>query len=97
MQFLGGTLSMKNLKIINEMLTEHQAIAELFGTENPQKTISFKLFLALCLNLLIAPTVYAANSGAVSRGSSYAIGLLVIVTVILAIYLLFAMLQPQRF
>ncbi len=96
---------MKNLKIINEMLTENQAmakrpplsIAELFGTENPQKSISFKLFLALCLNLLIAPTVYAANSGAVSRGSSYAIGLLVIVTVILAIYLLFAMLQPQRF
>jgi K+-transporting ATPase KdpF subunit len=76
-----------NLKILLDEISFHKA----------QKSISTKLFLALCLNLLIAPTVYAANSGSISRTSSYAIGLLLIVTVGLAIYLLVAMLQPQRF
>jgi K+-transporting ATPase KdpF subunit len=77
---------MNHLKIIDEI-----------WDQKSQRSISFKLFLALCLNLLIAPTVYAASSGSVSRTSSYAIGLLLIVTIGLAIYLLVAMLQPQRF
>jgi K+-transporting ATPase KdpF subunit len=75
-----------NLKKIDEILRH-----------NSQKSLSFKLFLAICLNLVIAPTVYAATGGTISRANSYAIGILLIVTILLAIYLLVAMLQPQRF
>ncbi len=88
---------MKNLTLVDEIAIQRDNIIQLLGSERPQKSIPLKLFLALCLNLLIAPTVYAASSGSVSRTSSYAIGLLLIVTVALAIYLLVAMLQPQRF
>lgn len=88
---------MKSLKIITGIWTEKNEITALFWSAKPQKSISYKLFLALCLNLLIAPAVYAANNGTVSRATSYAIGLLVLVILGLAIYLLVAMLQPQRF
>ncbi|MGF1569679.1 MAG: K(+)-transporting ATPase subunit F [Nodosilinea sp.] len=54
------------------------------------------LFLALCLNLAIAPALYAAT-GAISRGNAYALGLLSLVVVGLAIYLTVVIFQPERF
>ncbi len=59
---------------------------------------SWRLFLALCFNLVLAQTVYAAaNGNSITRVNAYAIGLLGLVTVGLAIYLLVVMFQPQRF
>ncbi len=60
--------------------------------------ISLRLFLALCFNIVFAKTVYAAaNTDEVTRLNAYAIGLLGLVTIGLAIYLLVVMFQPQRF
>jgi K+-transporting ATPase KdpF subunit len=61
------------------------------------RRLSCQIFLALCLNLLLSPAVLAATGGSVSRLNAYAIGLLGLVVLGLAIYLLTVMLQPQRF
>ncbi|WP_223805762.1 potassium-transporting ATPase subunit F [Pseudanabaena sp. UWO310] len=59
---------------------------------------SFRIFLTLFLNLFLAQAVYAAADGnGLTRLNSYAIGLLSLVTVGLAVYLLAVMFQPQRF
>ena len=61
------------------------------------RPIPFFLFIILYFNLIIAPTVLAATGGTVSRSNAYAIGLLGLLTVGMAIYLMVVMLQPQRF
>jgi K+-transporting ATPase KdpF subunit len=59
---------------------------------------SWRVFLALCLNLVLAQAVYAAADGnGITRVNAYAIGLLGLVTAGLAVYLLAVMFQPQRF
>ncbi|MCY7334565.1 MAG: potassium-transporting ATPase subunit F [Pseudanabaena sp. CAN_BIN31] len=55
------------------------------------------LFLALCLNLIVAPAVYAANAESFSRYQAYALGLLGIATVVFSIYLFAVMFQPEKF
>ncbi|MFQ4146365.1 K(+)-transporting ATPase subunit F [Chlorogloeopsis sp. ULAP02] len=55
------------------------------------------LFIALCLNLIIAPVVYATAEGTLERRSAWAIGILGLVTLALIIYLFFVVFQPERF
>lgn len=55
------------------------------------------LFLALCLNLAIASTAFAATGDAFSRTQIYALSLLVLVTIALSGYLFVVMFQPERF
>ena len=54
------------------------------------------LFLALSLNGAIAPAIYAAADGT-TRGNTYAIGLLGLVVIGLAVYLALVILKPERF
>ena len=54
------------------------------------------LFLALCLNLIVAPAVYAANADSFSRYQAYALGLSGIATVVFSIYLFAVMFQPEK-
>ncbi|NJL49475.1 MAG: potassium-transporting ATPase subunit F [Leptolyngbyaceae cyanobacterium SM2_5_2] len=54
------------------------------------------LFVALCLNLAIAPALYA-TTGSLERGNAYALGLLGLAVVALAVYLTAVILQPERF
>jgi K+-transporting ATPase KdpF subunit len=54
-------------------------------------------FLALCFNLVLAPAVQAASGNEFSRPQAYALGLLGLVTIALAIYLFVVMFQPERF
>lgn len=54
-------------------------------------------FLALCFNLLLAPAVQAATGNELSRTQSYALGILGLGVVALAIYLFVVMFQPERF
>lgn len=61
-----------------------------------RKSLPIGLFLLMGLNLTIAPVVYAA-SDELARKSAYAIGLLGLVTVGLAAYLMFVIVQPERF
>ena len=55
------------------------------------------LLLALCFNLVLASTAFAATGDAYSRPQIYALGLLGIGTVSLSIYLFVVMFQPERF
>jgi K+-transporting ATPase KdpF subunit len=54
------------------------------------------LFLALILNVAIAPAIYAATDET-TRGNAYAIGLLGLVVVGLAVYLALVILKPEQF
>ena len=58
--------------------------------------VALGLFMALCLNLAIAPALYAAT-GSLSRGNAYALGLLGLVVIGLAAYLTAVILKPEKF
>lgn len=51
----------------------------------------------LGLNLIVSPLVQASTAGVLSRGQSYALGLLGLVTVSLFVYLFVVIFQPERF
>jgi K+-transporting ATPase KdpF subunit len=55
------------------------------------------LFWSLVINILLAPAVSAATGGTLSREQSYALGLLGLVTIALAIYLFAVIFQPEKF
>ncbi len=55
------------------------------------------IFVVMCLNLVIAPAVYASAGESITHKAAWAIGLLALVTVALAIYLFAVILQPERF
>ncbi|MBD2384228.1 K(+)-transporting ATPase subunit F [Cylindrospermum sp. FACHB-282] len=55
------------------------------------------IFIMLCLNLVIAPVVYASAGGILERRSAWAIGILGLVAVGLVIYLFVVIFQPERF
>lgn len=55
------------------------------------------IFLLMCLNLVIAPAVYASAGQSIERTQAWAIGILALVIVGLAIYLFAVILQPERF
>lgn len=58
--------------------------------------IALGLFMALCLNLAIAPALYAATDS-LNRGNAYALGLLGLVVIGLAAYLTTVILKPEKF
>ncbi len=62
----------------------------------PQKLAVYFL-LILGLNLILSPLVQASTGGILSRGQSYALGLLGLVTASLFIYLFVVIFQPERF
>jgi F subunit of K+-transporting ATPase (Potass_KdpF) len=51
----------------------------------------------MCLNLGLAPAIYAANQVEISQGQAYAIGLLLLTTLALSIYLFAVIFVPERF
>jgi K+-transporting ATPase KdpF subunit len=59
--------------------------------------IPLYIFLALCLNVAIAPVIYAANSATIDRFNAYAIGLLGLVVIGLFIYLSLVIIKPEEF
>lgn len=62
-----------------------------------RRPVPCQIFLLLCLNLILAPAVQAASEGNLSRFNAYALGLLGLVTVGLAVYLFVVIFQPERF
>ncbi|MFB2936148.1 K(+)-transporting ATPase subunit F [Aerosakkonemataceae cyanobacterium BLCC-F154] len=70
---------------------------ELFQLQLPRKPLPIVLFFSLCLNLIVAPAVYAAANGEIDRFSAWAIGLLGLLTFGLSIYLFVVIFQPERF
>lgn len=55
------------------------------------------IFIGLCLNLIIAPLVYAASGGKIEPISAWALGILGLVTLALTVYLFVVVFQPERF
>jgi K+-transporting ATPase KdpF subunit len=55
------------------------------------------LFLALCFNVAIASTAFAATGDTFSRPQIYALTALSLVAVVLSLYLFAVMFQPERF
>lgn len=62
-----------------------------------RQQVPLAIFLVLCLNLVIAPVVYAAADGTLERRSAWAIGILGFVTLLLIGYLFAVVFQPERF
>jgi K+-transporting ATPase KdpF subunit len=54
-------------------------------------------FVLLCLNLVLAPAVYAAADGTLERRYAWAVGVLILLTLVLAGYLFVVVFQPERF
>ena len=75
---------MKERKILSSQLptTNYQ----LPIIEWRRQRIPLAIFLVLCINLLVAPVVYAATDGTLERKSAYAIALLGLVTLGLVVY-----------
>jgi K+-transporting ATPase KdpF subunit len=71
-------------------------ILVIVGVRWCRQRLPLQLLIALCLNLTIAPTVYAAVDG-LQRRQAWAIGLLGLVTVGLAIYLFDVVFRPERY
>jgi F subunit of K+-transporting ATPase (Potass_KdpF) len=72
-----------------------QAISYVWSQWYKQK-LPLIIFIVLCLNLVIAPVVYAADS-TLERGSAWAIGILGFVTLALFIYLFDVIFSPERY
>jgi K+-transporting ATPase KdpF subunit len=62
----------------------------------PQK-IAVYFLIILGLNLILSPLVQASTAGILSRGQSYALGLLGLVTFSLFVYLFVVIFQPEKF
>jgi K+-transporting ATPase KdpF subunit len=79
-----------------KLLDLREAIAFVWSQWRSQK-IPLVIFIGLCLNLIIAPVVYAAADGVLERRSAWALGILGLVTLALAVYLFVVVFQPERF
>ena len=73
-----------------------ETITEIWAEWRRQK-LPLYLFLGLCFNLVLAPAVFAATGGDLSRTQAYWLAALGLVTVALAIYLFFVMFVPEKF
>jgi len=53
--------------------------------------------MVMCLNFFITPLVYANTGGSLNQVSTWAIGVLGFTTLMLVVYLLIVIFQPERF
>jgi K+-transporting ATPase KdpF subunit len=72
-------------------------ILSFIWSQSRRQKLPLGLFIVLCLNLAIAPVVYAAADGTLERRSAWAIGILGFVTIAIVIYLFVVVFQPERF
>ena len=77
--------------------TKIKPLTTFLGKRISKHSFAISLFLALCLNTLFASTIYGTTGAAIARNTAYAIGILLLVTVSLSIYLFTVIFQPERF
>ncbi len=80
---------MKSFTVVEDLLS--------IAIELSSRKLTRYLLWSSAINLVLAPVVYAATSGTISREQSYALGLLGIVTLALSIYLFAVIFQPEKF
>jgi K+-transporting ATPase KdpF subunit len=89
---------MRRVNLLKEILPrDFREAGELVRDQWKRNPVPIQLFLLLCLNLAIAPAVYAATGDEITRKAAYALGILGLVILGLAIYLFAVILQPERF
>lgn len=89
---------MKRVSFLKDSLPrDFSEMKEIVSQQWKKNPLPIQLFLLLCLNLLIAPTVDAATGVEITRKAAYALGILGMVIVGLATYLLVVIFQPERF
>ena len=90
---------MKGNDLLNDVLPrdfkETIELAQMLWQRHP---IPVQLFLlVMCLNLIIAPAVYAAADEGLTKKAAWGLSLLGLVIVGLAVYLFVVIFQPERF
>ncbi len=88
---------MKRIKQFRWGMPEMIDGVELLQEQWKRNPLPIGIFLMMCLNLVIAPAVYASAAESITHKAAWAIGLLALVTVSLAVYLFAVILQPERF
>ena len=89
---------MKRNNLLNEVLPrDFQEIIELGQMLWQRRPIPVQLFLVMCFNLIIAPAVYAAADEGLTKKAAWALSLLGLAIVELAVYLIVVIFQPEKF
>ncbi|CBN58821.1 MULTISPECIES: K(+)-transporting ATPase subunit F [Kamptonema] len=89
---------MKSNDVLNEILPSNLKEAfDLLQMLRRRQPVALQLFLLMCLNLVIAPAVYAATGEEITRKAAWAIGILGLVSLGLSVYLFVVIFQPERF
>lgn len=89
---------MKRVDLLEKfLLMDIMQAVSLIWSRCRKQQMPIVIFMTLCLNLVIAPVVYAAGGGILERRSAWAIGILGFVAVALVIYLFVVVFQPERF
>lgn len=89
---------MKGNDVLNEILPSNfKEVVELWQILRRRHPVPLQLFLLMCLNLVIAPAVYAATGEEITRKAAWALGILGLVTLGLSVYLFVVIFQPERF
>lgn len=89
---------MKKVNLLDQISPMHVFNGVAFvWVEWRRQQLPLAIFLLLCLNLVIAPAVFAASSGTLERRSAWAIGILGLVTLGLVIYLFDVVFRPERY
>ncbi len=66
-------------------------------TQRKRNIFPISLFFLLCCNLIFAPMIYAATGEEITRKTAWAIGVLILVTLAIAVYLLAVIFKPEWF
>jgi K+-transporting ATPase KdpF subunit len=88
---------MKPLSLSKQTATDAIETVTQIGLEAHRQKLPLYLFLGLCFNLVLAPAVFAATGGDLSRTQSYWLAALGLVTLTLAAYLFVVMFVPEKF
>lgn len=73
-----------------------ETVIEIWTTWRRQK-FPLYIFIAMCLNVIVAPVVYAATDEKFSHVQAWSLGLLGLTALALSTYLFFVMFVPERF
>ncbi len=80
---------MKTITVVEDLLS--------IATKLSSRKLTRYVLWSSAINLVLAPVVYAAAGGTISREQSYALSLLGVVTIALSIYLFAVIFQPEKF
>lgn len=89
---------MKRNELLNDVLPSNlNEAVELLQMLRRRHPVSVQLFILMCLNLVIAPAVYAATGEEITRKAAWALGILGLVILGLSVYLFVVIFEPERF